>query len=313
MKNNNNRRTNILVCIDGSEESYLGLRYASKLTMDRTDTDVTLLFVRTQRTHRSTGMMQDVVQDHLKDWDIELPGMALLKKGRDILIEKGFFRHEWENHSYDRKPRGTEAHNHSIKYTSQATGQTLTLIVRDGKNLVSAILDEAHFYAFDFLILSSTKEDGPENYIDGNTAISIAIEHDGTVILVREMEEGHGHFVYLHPSDSAIELAVRDAEIAARCGCPVHLYAVAENEEEKSQAQKRVEKAEQAIKEAGYGVSGSQVDIGEPVWRITENGRKHSLIVISEQDKRSFFQQLFKGNQAHDILRKARNSVMIIR
>ena len=75
------RRFNILVCIDGSESSYLGLRYALKFSLDHLDTDISLLYVRPMdRASGSGGLNMELARENLLDWDLELPGLKSLKK-----------------------------------------------------------------------------------------------------------------------------------------------------------------------------------------------------------------------------------------
>ena len=71
-------RFNVLVCIDGSDESYRGLRYATKFSLDYDDTDITLLYVRpADRGSASEGLNMSVTRENLLDWDMDLPGLKM--------------------------------------------------------------------------------------------------------------------------------------------------------------------------------------------------------------------------------------------
>ena len=83
-------RFRILVCIDGSDDSYNGLKYAAKIANGHDDVDIVLLYVRpVDHGLRSGGLQMDVARGNMLQWGIELPGIKHLKKGRDILREMG--------------------------------------------------------------------------------------------------------------------------------------------------------------------------------------------------------------------------------
>ena len=111
-------RFNILVCIDGSEESYRGLHYAIKFSLDHVDTDISLLYVRAAGTaERSSGLNMSLARENMLEWNIELPGLQALKKARDMLLEAGFLGKEWGAEDITKKFRGSRAGDHIVKYT----------------------------------------------------------------------------------------------------------------------------------------------------------------------------------------------------
>ncbi len=314
MSEDKNHQFNILVCIDGSEESYRGLHYAIKFSHNHTDTDISLLYVRAVGSGgSSSGLNMDLARENMLEWDLELPGLQALKKARDMLLESGFLGEGWDGEDITKKFRGSRAGDHVIKYTSALTGQSISLVVRESSSVLAGILDEAHFYRYDIVIVSASQSSaGGHGHIDTYTAIGVATEHDGTVILVRELEEGKGHFVCVEDTEISMEMVRKDAMMAQRCDCPIYLYSVASDEEGLEKAHHAVDEAQKVAEEAGATVAKKTAEIGEPVWRITDCGRHHSLIVISATEK-SRFKQFFMGSISHAVLKKARNSVMIVR
>ncbi len=239
MSEHEDDRFNILVCIDGSEESYRGLHYAIKFSLDHADTDISLLYVRAEgMAERSSGLNMNLARENLLDWDIELPGLAALKKARDMLVDSGFLGEEWGAEDITKKFRGTRSGDHIVKYTSNKTDQHISLIVRESSSVLTGILDEGHFYHYDIIIVSAAQGSASSaGHIDTYTAIGVATEHDGTVILVRELEEGHGHFICVEDTEVSMEMVRKDALMAKRCNCPIYLYSVAEDDEGLDQAQ----------------------------------------------------------------------------
>ncbi|HHK74883.1 MAG TPA: universal stress protein [Rhizobiales bacterium] len=314
MNETQNHKFNILVCIDGSEESYRGLHYAIKFSLDHADTDISLLYVRPDGTgERSSGLNMDLARDNMLEWNLELPGLKSLKRARDMLRESGFLGDDWNGEDITKKFRGSRSSDHVINYVSAKTGQSISLIVRESSSVLTGILDEAHFYHYDIVIVSASSESaGGLGHIDAYTAISVATEHDGTVILVRELEEGHGHFVCVEDTERSREMVHKDAVMAQRCDCPITLFSVAEDVESLDKAQHAIDMAEKVVLETGNMVTEKLTAVGDPVRKIIEKGSEYSLIVISATEK-STLKRMFLGSVSHAILKKAKNSVMIVR
>ena len=307
------QRFNILVCIDGSQSSFQGLRYAIKFSLDNPDTDISLLYVRPIGGGSSEGLNMGLARENMLDWDLELPDLKALKQARNILVESGFLGEAWETEKLQKKARGSRLGDHVISYVCDKTGQHISLIVRVASSVLAGILDEAHVHHYNIVIVSAGEEDMTGlGAIDSYTAVSVATEHDGTVILARELEEGHGHLVCMTNNTASIRLALMDAEIAARCGCPIYLYGIAESVDQKGKTLQTLEDAKKTLEDQGYAVSGISVDVGDPTGRIIENGKKHSLIVMAATEK-SLLKRMFLGSISHAVLKKAKSSVMIVR
>ncbi len=310
------KRFSILVCIDGSEESYRGLRYAVRFGLDHDDTDIALLYVRPEDQALSSGGLNlNLARENLLDWDIELPGMKSLKKARDELVNIGFLGEEWEAEAIQKKSRGNRLGDHMIEYVSKRTGQHIVLMLRVASSVLNGILDECHLHDYDLVIVSETDdEDGGAGAgrINKATAINVALEHEGTVLMAHALEEGHGHLMCVSDSEHSAGAARKDALIAMRCGCPIHLYAVAADADKLDEANHALELARSVIEETGYEVHSAEAEAGDPVTMIVEKGKKHSLIALSETSKGTL-QRMLKGSVPQGVLEKAKNSVMIIR
>ncbi|MEK9677380.1 MAG: universal stress protein, partial [Rhodospirillaceae bacterium] len=88
-------RFRILVCVDGSEESYRGLRYAGDIGK-HPDADIILLYVRPiDQGMRTGGLQVRVARENMLNWGLDLPGIKYLKMGLDRLIENGQIAEDW--------------------------------------------------------------------------------------------------------------------------------------------------------------------------------------------------------------------------
>ena len=307
------KRFRILVCIDRSEESYRGLRYAVRIGSG-TDADITLLYVRSvDKGLRSGGLQIRMARENMLDWGLELPGTKALKKGRDLLIEMGFMEEEWGGRTIHMDVQGDPLGDNMIEYAS-GNGRKITLKLMVSPTVDRGILDECEMGNYNVAILSagSTDDDDESSMFNQSIARTVATEHRGTVIIARELEEAHGHLICVNGSPMSLEAAKKDAEIASRCFCPIHLFSVASDESGLENAKAAVAEAKAAIEEKGLVVFGEKTAVGDPVREIVEEGRNYSLIVLSGSEKVGF-RRFFQSSVAYKVLEQAHNSVMICR
>lgn len=308
------RRFDILVCIDGSPESYRALKYAVRIGSG-TDADMTLLYVRpVDQGLRTGGLQISVARENLLDWGLELPGMKSLNKGKELLVEHGYLDVNWEEEYKHTDVQGDPLGDNMVVYHSDE-GRHVTLKLLVSPSVGRGILDQCEIEEYDIVILAVSgdpSEGGLPGHVDMAVAETVAVEHRGTVLVVRELEESHGHLVCVWNNEQSIRAARRDAEIASRCACPVYLYSVARDEDELGEAEAAVANAEKAIEEVGIRISGKKVDIGDPVEKIIEEGKNYSVIVMSSTS-RTGLRRFFTTSPSFEVLQKAHNSVMIAR
>ncbi len=302
-------RFHMLVCIDGSEETKRGLKYAVKLGQGN-DADITLLYVRPIDKGLKSGV--HLARQNMLDWGFELPGMRALKEARDQLIELGFLGGEWDEEETRKRVYGDPVGDIIRTYTD-ADGNHIALKLMVAPSVASGILDECEMHQYDLTILAMTGSGGRgiRGKIDWKTTRSVVTEHKGTVLLARGIEENHGHLICVC-DDKSIEAARQDAILASRCDCPVYLYSVAENEADFDSCKNALAKARQAIEGAGVEVVDSWFETGNPVEKIIEKGKDFSVIVMADSSVKGF-RRFFQTSVAYEVLKHAHNSVMIVR
>ena len=248
------------------------------------------------------------------DWGLELPGKKTLRRAHDMLIELGFLGEDWEEQFKHTDVQGDPLGDNMIVYTSDA-GQSIRLKLMVSPTVERGILDECEMGGYDIVIVASRSEQddgaGPGS-ITADVAESIAIEHRGTVLVTRDIEESHGHLVCVTNNEASIAAAERDAQIASRCACPVFLYSVAPDETEVTNAETAIARAREAIEKVGIRVSGESIEIGDPVEKIIAAGREYSVIVLSSATQTGW-RRFFTTSVAYQVLERAQNSVMIAR
>jgi nucleotide-binding universal stress UspA family protein len=307
-------RFKLLVCIDGSDDAMRALKYAVRIGAGN-DADLTLLYVRpVDQGLRSGGLQLSVARENLLDWGLELPGMKALKKSRDMLIELGWLGDDWKEEFKHTDVSGDPLGDNMIVYQNDA-GRSITLKLMVSPSVAHGILDESDMGQYDLTVLA--KPENPEDLlpsdIDDKIAETVAVEHPGTVLVAKSIEENHGHLVCVTNDDLSIDAARRDARIASRCACPVYLFAVAADQSELKEAELAVSRAQAAIKEAGIDISGSKVVVGDPVETIIEEGRNYSVIVMSAAREAKGWRRFFTTSVSYKVLQRAHNSVMVAR
>lgn len=308
------KRFRILVCIDGSDESYRGLRYAARLG-GGVDADICLLFVRpVDQGLRSGGLEARLVRENLLQWGLELPGIKYLKKGQEILTELGLMSEDWAQRTVHVDKQGDPLGDNSIVYTS-GSGKKVTLKLEVAPDIVGGILEEAEGGAYDLLIIGASERWHSsiiKTIWDPAVAQKVVARAPCSVIVARELEQGRGHLICTDGTENAIDIARKDAILASRCDCPISLISVIPETMSEAEGADILLRTRRAIEEEGPEVVDSLLRIGQPVEEIVRAGSDFSVIVIGRSNKRRKW-WLFETDIAYQVLERAANSVMIVK
>ncbi len=307
-------RFRILVCIDGSDESYRGLRYAAKLG-GGIDADICLVYVRPMDQGLYSGGLQvRVARENMLNWGLELPGIRYLRKASDMLVEMGVMGDDWESQSFHTDVEGDPLGDNKTVYTNR-DGKQIILKLKVSQRIAEGILEQWEIGKYQILILGASERwrgGRLASFMDPEVAETVATSAPCSVIVARELEEGHGHLICTDGSDISMAAVAIDAQLASRCDCPISLLSISPDAEGEAAARDAVARAEAMLKEMGVEVLETIVKVGDPVEQIVETGPGYSLIVVSDSAK-SGLQRLIKGSVAYRVMAKAYNSVMIVR
>lgn len=307
-------RFRILVCIDGSDESYRGLRYAAKIAKGA-DVDIVLCYVRpVDQGLRSGGLQMDVARGNMLEWGLELPGITYLKKGRDLLMELGNLRDDWDEKAFHTDIAGTSLGDNKIEYVAKS-GKKIVLKLKVARDVATGILDQWELGHYDLIIIGASArwdKKGIRGFFDPAVAEKIAIHAPCSVLVARDLEIGHGHLICTDGSEAAMDAVRKDAYIASLCECPISLISVALDVESEQEAQQAVESARDLLTELDLDVVEMITKVGNPVEEVIEAGPDYSLIVLADSGK-SGLERFFMGSVALKVMQNAFNSVMIVR
>jgi len=314
MEKPHHARFRILVCIDGSDESYRGLRYAAKIAKGE-DVDIVLCYVRpADQGLRSGGLDMTVARGNMLEWGLELPGITYLKKGRDLLMELGSLRDDWEEKAIHTDISGTSLGDNKTEYTS-SSGKKIVLKLKVARDVVTGILDQWELGHYDLIIIGASSrwsDKGLKGFFDPAVAEKIATHAPCSVLVARDLEIGHGHLVCTDGSDEAVDMINREAYIASLCSCPITLLSVAPDVESEEIARAAVNEARKTLVDFDLNVVETIVRVGNPVNEIVEAGPDYSLIVLADGGKNGL-ERFFVGSVALKVTQTAHNSVMIVR
>lgn len=302
----------ILLCIGGGPEAFTGLKFVHRLT-ETGCADIVLLYVRPIDSGlKSGGMEVRVARENLLDWGIELPGMAYLRKARDILSELGGIQEEVHEEWLHKELSGDPAGEFVRDYLNPCGG-IISLRLRTASDITTTVVDEAKRFKADFVIVGGSPEpvEGLRRYLTPQQlALKIAAHSPCSIIVARHLEPGHGLLVCVQDSSTSREMLPEAIRYSLACDCPVSLLSVAVEPEEEASARKAVEEADAKFRANGITPTELLVETGDPAEVIAEIGYDFSLIIMAESLK-PWFARVF--SVSHDVVARARNSVMIVK
>ena len=308
------KRFRVLACVDGSDESYRGLRYAADVGHAE-DADVILLYVRpVDQGMRTGGLQVRVARENMLNWGLELPGIQYLKKGRDQLIELGEMASTWGEKFTHTDVDGDPLGDNKIEYRSE-TGKSIVLKLKVAPSVAAGILDQYELGPYNLIILGASGKAGgiAKALWDPAIAEKVAMHAPCSVLAARDLRRGHGHLICTDGSEQALAMARKSARLVHRTELKnISVMSVALDEESRPEAQRYVDEAVAVIEEEDLQVRNAFVRIGNPVEQIIEAGEDYSLILVGESG-RTGLKRFFMGSVAFKVLEYANKSVMVVR
>lgn len=310
------KRFRILVCIDGEDECYRGLQYAARMGGTREDCDIILLYVRPIDQGLATGGLQvRVARENLLNWGLELPGIRYLKKGLGMLVENEEMEAEWDAETTHTDVQGDPLGDNKTEYR-HPSGRSIVLKLKTAPDAASGILDQYELGPYNVIILGSGKSGRSrlQSALTPSVTEKVALHAPCSVFVARELVAGHGHLVCVDGTPKSIEAAKEEAMIAARFPDPkLSAICVAPDDEKVPEATAIVKEVEKILKdELDFTLRETYVKVGDPVDQIIEAGKDYSAIVLGGSAK-STLQRMVTSSIPLEVMRRASNSVMIIR
>jgi nucleotide-binding universal stress UspA family protein len=306
----------ILVCIDGSEESFRALRYAAGIA-HQIEADLVVTFVRAVYDQASKDEIYKwAAEQNMLDWDLDLAGLKFLRMARDILKEMGEIADNWKMVSVHTDVDGDVLGDNKIEYINEEQGREIVIKLKVSDDIARGILDQYEMGPYDLIILGASelwRERRSKSFRDPAIAEKVAIHAPCSVLVTRKVvRTGHGHLLCTDGSDEAMRMIRKEGELAAKANFPVSVLSVALDKAEEVDAQKNVESAQAVLESLGAKIENTYIRVGNPIDEIIDVGRNYSVIAVAASSKTGL-QRFFLGSVSFQVLEHAENSVMVIR
>ncbi len=310
-------RFRILVCIDGSDESYEGLRYAAKISHSD-DCDIILLYVRPiDQGLRSGGLQVRVARRNMLDWGLELPGIKYLKRGLDMLVKEEKMSEQWNAVVSHTDTWGDPLGDNKVEYRHES-GKSIVLKLKTAPDPASGILDQYELGPYNLMIMGAPSRWRGEirSFFNAGVVQKVAMLAPCSVMVARANGDGNGsgkgHLICTDGTKHSLDSMRRDAVLAQHSGNPITLFTVARQTEEIAKAERILEKATAMLAKMDIEVAGTRIGVGDPTEQIVRVGDDYSVIALADSGK-NWFKQFVVSSVAFNVMGAANTSVLNVR
>lgn len=308
-------RFRILVCIDGSDASYEGLRFAARIGHS-SECDIILLYVRpVDHGMRSGGLQVRVARENMLDWGLELPGIRYLKRGLDMLAGEDEMLVHWTVSTSHTDTWGDPLGDNKVEYRHES-GKTIVLKLKTAPDPASGILDQYELGPYNLIIMGAPSHWHSEirSFFGASVAQKVAMLAPCSVMVSRPNghSNGKGHLICTDGTRHSLDAMRRDAVLAMYSGYPITLLCVARQESEIATAKRVLEKSVEMLAKMEIDVADVLVGVGNPTEEIVKIGNEYSLIAVADSGKK-LFQRLFVSGVAFKVMGAASTSVLNVR
>ncbi|MGB0576195.1 MAG: universal stress protein [Alphaproteobacteria bacterium] len=308
-------RFRILVCIDGSDASYAGLRFASRIGHSR-ECDIILLYIRPiDQGLRSGGLQVRVARENMLDWGLELPGIRHLKRGLDMLTGEDEISAHWTASISHSESWGDPLGDNKVEYRHE-NGRSIVLKLKTAPDPASGILDQYELGPYNLIIMGAPSHWHSElrAFFSASATQKVAMLAPCSVMVARPHQEGRGtgHLICIDGTKHSLEAMRRDAVLAKHSRRPVTLLCVAQQQSDIATAGRVLEKASEMLAKIEIEVEDVLVRVGNPAEEIVRVGDNYAVIAVACSGKK-LFRRLYVGGTAFKVMGAANTSVLNVR
>jgi len=306
-------RFRILVCIDGSDESYEALRMAKDIGSSN-ECDIILLFVRPiDQGLRSGGLQMRVARENMLEWGLELPGIQYLKRGLDMLVGEDRLAEDWELITSHTDIRGDPLGDNKIEYVN-GSGKSVVLKLKTAPDPASGILDQYELGPYNVVIMGNPSRWRGEikSVLQAGVVQKVAMLSPCSVLVAREQAGKDGFLICTDGSEQCLNALRQTAVLAKHCAKPITLMGVARTEDDIDRVDASLQSARSMLDDIGINTRAVVSKVGDPVERIVETGSNYELITVSDSGK-SRVKRFLAGSVAFDVMGASARSVLNVR
>lgn len=308
-------RFRILVCIDGTDASYDGLRFAAKIGHSH-ECDIILLYVRPiDQGLRSGGLQVRVARENMLDWGLELPGITYLKRGLEMLAGEEEMSVHWTAFSSHTDTWGDPLGDNKVEYRHES-GKSIVLKLKTAPDPASGILDQYELGPYNLIIMGAPSSWHSEvrAFFNAGATQKVAMLAPCSVMVARANADanGKGHLICTDGTKHSLDAMRRDAVLAKHSGFPITLFTVARQRNEIPTAERVLEKATEMLGKMEIDVAETKIGLGDPREQIVSVGNDYSVIAVADSGK-TWFHRLFVSGVAFNVMGASTTSVLNVR
>jgi nucleotide-binding universal stress UspA family protein len=306
-------RFRVLACINEEEASYVTVRFAARLAPGE-ECDIIVLFVRPiDQELWSGGLQVRLARQNMLDAGLELPGVSHLKKALDVLKEEGVDVTGWTQEAAHEDAWGDPAGDNKVVYTGPG-GRSVVLKLKTAPEVANGILDQYELGPYNLMILgeSSSWRGEKTSWFSKGVVQRVTMLSPCSVLVARNSLERSGYFICTDGTSRSMQAVRRAAVLAHTVGEPITLFSAAPTPAARSAAEENVENARALLKALGISIAESRVATGDPAEQIIEIGSDYKIVVVTDEG-RSWWQRMWRGSVAYEVVRRGRTSVLDVR
>jgi nucleotide-binding universal stress UspA family protein len=306
-------RFRILACIDGSEESFITVRFAARFSV-QDNCDLIVLYVRPidQGLH-SGGLQVKLARQSMLDAGFDIPGVSHLQQALEILKEEGIDVAGWNQDVLHTDAWGDPAGDNKVEYKSPE-GRSVVLKLKTAPDVALGILDQYELGPYNLIIMGEPSRWRGDllSFFDPGVVQTVTTMAPCSVLVARNSLDRRGFFICTDGTSRSMHAVRRSAVLAQVIGEPITLFSVARQAGSRTAAEEAVANAKALLKAMRISVAETRIAAGDAAEEIVESGSLSKLIVVTDEG-RSRLQRLIRGSIATEVVRKARTSVLDVR
>ncbi len=289
-----------LMCIGGVEPSVDTIRFGGRMAK-AFEADLSLLYVQPKVPH---AVRQEIrlTREKLEEWEIELPGVRVLKAAQEIMLQEGFVK---------TGPTGEIVQRHALKpgirgayelHIYGVHGENLRLRLREG-DIISEINKEVESDKHDLVIFGASQK----RHILQKLVQFI----DCSILVVKNPKDVKYTFLICTDSSPASRRAeLFGAKLARFLNSPVLLLSVAKFKSREHMAMEGAERASKFLTKAGVEHTIA-VRVGSVVDEIAAHAREDTVVVMG-RSQMSELKKLFFGSKPMKVVERVPCPVLIV-
>ena len=307
-------RFRVLVCINGQDSSYEGLKLAAELGR-KNPLDVVLLYVRrVDQGLNSGGLQVRVARQNMLDWGLELPGIQYLKRGHEILLEHGFGGQDWVPMHSHTDVFGDPLGDNKIEFRS-GKNRRIILKLKIAPTVTSGILDQYELGPYNLVILGPPKRwsSGLGSFTHPSTVEKAAKLSPCSVLTVKKaIDENLGILICTDGTDRSTRAMRQSAVFASSLGRAITIMSIAPERGKLQTAERRVRAAKLALEKMGIEKVDTMTAVGKPAEEIVAVSDGFGMVIVADSGQ-SRLMRFLRGSTAFDVMHHAGTSVMVVR